>query len=178
MRNSIAAKPMYSAEKASFLLCGDSEAAEQKKSAELEQEKSTELEQEWFDFEEVHGEKLNERIRHSSDTFSEYLLYIIKEKNMTNAEVYNRALVNKKVFSKIKNNREYHPQKITALCLCVGAKLNLDETRDMLGRAGYALSPSDKTDIIFSYFIENEIYDMLELDIQLEEHGLACILGN
>ena len=59
LRNSIAAKPMYSAEKASFLLCGDSEAAEQKKSAELEQEKSTELEQEWFDFEEVHGEKLN-----------------------------------------------------------------------------------------------------------------------
>ncbi|MCR5836346.1 MAG: macro domain-containing protein [Lachnospiraceae bacterium] len=132
---------------------------------------------EWIDFEEIHGEKLNERIKHSTDTFSEYLLYLIKEKNMTNAEVYNRALVNKKVFSKIKNNKDYHPQKITALCLCVGARLNMDETRDILRRAGYALSPCDKTDIIFSYFIENGIYDMLELDIQLEEHGLACILG-
>ncbi|MBE5958224.1 MAG: RNase III inhibitor [Lachnospiraceae bacterium] len=128
------------------------------------------------DFEMVHGSKLDERMKHISDTFSEYLLYIIKDKNMTNSEVYNRALVSKKVFSKIKNNKDYHPQKITALCLCVGAKLNMDETRDMLRRAGYALSPCDKTDIIFSYFIENEIYDMIELDIQLEEHGLPCIL--
>ena len=82
-----------------------------------------------------------------------------------------------KIFSKIKNNVNYHPNKLTALCLCVGAKLNLDETRDLLARAGYALSPCDKTDIIFSYFIENEIYDMIELDIQLEEHGLPCIIS-
>ena len=66
---------------------------------------------------------------------------------------------------------------ITALCLCVGARLNLDESKDLLARAGYALSPCDKTDIIFSYFIENEIYDMIELDIQLEEHGLPCIIS-
>ena len=81
------------------------------------------------------------------------------------------------VFSKIKNNVNYHPQKMTALCLCVGAKLNLDESRDLLARAGYALSPCDKTDVIFSYFIENKIYDMIELDIQLEEHGLPCIIS-
>ena len=88
-----------------------------------------------------------------------------------------RAIVDKKIFSKIKNNIDYHPQKLTALCLCVGAKLNLDEAKDLLARAGYALSPCDKTDIIFSYFIENEIYDMIELDIQLEEHGLPCIIS-
>ena len=71
----------------------------------------------------------------------------------------------------------YHPNKLTALCLCVGAKVNLDESKDLLARAGYALSPCDKTDIIFSYYIENEIYDMIELDIQLEEHGLPCIIS-
>ena len=49
------------------------------------------------------------------------------------------------------------PNKLTALCLCVGAKVNLDESKDLLARAGYALSPCDKRDIIFSYFIENEI---------------------
>ena len=65
---------------------------------------------------------------------------------------------------------------MTAMCLCMGAKLNLDETRDLLARAVYALSPCDKTDIIFSYFIENQIYDMIELDIQLEEHGLSCLI--
>lgn len=130
----------------------------------------------FLDFESEHESKLQERIRHMSDTFSQYLLYLIKDKGMDNAEVYKRAIVDKKVFSKIKNNPDYHPQKLTALCLCVGARLNLDETRDLLARAGYALSPSDKTDIIFAYFIENGIYDMIELDIQLEEHGLPCII--
>ena len=130
----------------------------------------------FLDFESEHESKLQERIRHMSDTFSQYLLYLIQERGMDNAEVYKRAIVDKKVFSKIKNNPDYHPQKLTALCLCVGACLNLDETRDLLARAGYALSPSDKTDIIFAYFIENGIYDMIELDIQLEEHGLPCII--
>ncbi|MCR4585823.1 MAG: macro domain-containing protein [Lachnospiraceae bacterium] len=131
----------------------------------------------YIDFESEHESRLEERISHISDTFSQYLLYLIKEKNMENAEVYKRAIVDKKIFSKIKNNVDYHPQKLTALCLCVGAKLNLDESKDLLARAGYALSPADKTDIIFSYFIENEIYDMIELDIKLEEHGLPCIIS-
>ena len=137
----------------------------------------TEDAEESIDFADKHESKLNERMRHLSDTFSEYLLYLIREKQMENAEVYKRAIVDKKIFSKIKNNPDYHPQKLTALCLCVGAKLNLDESKDLLARAGYALSPCDKTDIIFSYFIENEIYDMIELDIQLEEHGLPCIIS-
>lgn len=121
--------------------------------------------------------KLKERMSHMSDSFSTYLLYLIKSKGMENAEVYNRALVDKKLFSKIKNNVDYHPKKMTVLCLCVGAKLSLDESKDLLARAGYALSPCDKQDIIFSYFIENQIYDMIELDIQLEEHGLEPIIA-
>ncbi|MBR6380589.1 MAG: macro domain-containing protein [Lachnospiraceae bacterium] len=129
------------------------------------------------DFDETHESRLEERMQHLSDTFSEYLLYLIAEKKMQNAEVYHRAIVDKKVFSKIKNDPDHHPQKLTALCLCIGAKLNLDETKDLLARAGYALSPCDKTDVIFSYFIENGIYDMIELDIQLEEHGLPCIIS-
>lgn len=120
---------------------------------------------------------LEERMQHMSDTFSEYLLYLIESKGMTNVEVYKRAIVDKKVFSKIKNNPAYHTEKMTAMCLCIGAKLNLDETRDLLARAGYALSPCDKTDIIFQYFIEKGIYDMIELDIALEEHGLKCLIS-
>lgn len=128
------------------------------------------------EFNEEHESKLEDRMKHLSDTFSEYLLYLIKSKNMENADVWKRALVDKKTFSKIKNNSEYHPQKITVLCLCMGAMLNLDESKDLLARAGYAISPCDKVDIIFSYFIENKIYDMIELDIQLEEYGLPCIV--
>ena len=129
-----------------------------------------------FDFEEEHQSKLEERMLHMSDTFSEYLLYLIKDKGMENMDVWKRAIIDKKIFSKIKNNKDYHPQKITALCLCIGARLNLDESKDLLARAGYAFSPCDKTDVIFSYFIEKKIYDMIELDIQLEEHGLPCVI--
>lgn len=80
-----------------------------------------------FDYEK-HESKLNERMHHLSDTYSEYLLYLIQSKGLENADVYKRAIVDKKIFSKIKNNRDYHPNKLTALCLCIGAKLNMDET--------------------------------------------------
>lgn len=129
-------------------------------------------------FDERNEGSLGRRIDHVlKDTFSRYLLYLIESKGMTNEEVYKRAIIDKKVFSKIKNNPNYHPQKITALCLCIGAKLNLDETKDLLARAGYALSPCDKTDIIFSYFIEKGIYDIIDLDIQLEEYGEKCLIS-
>ena len=121
--------------------------------------------------------KLNERLAHKSDTFSEYLMYLIESKGMKNADVYNRACVDRRYFSKIKNNKDFHPEKIKALCLCVGARLNLDETKDLLARAGYAISPADLTDIIFTFFIEHKYYDVVEIAIQLEEHGLPCILS-
>lgn len=120
---------------------------------------------------------LEERIKHLKDTFSQYLMFLIKNKKLKNSDVYKRAIINKKIFSKIKNNIDYHPNKLTALCLCIGAKLNIDEAKDLLARAGYALSPSDMTDVIFAFFIEKEIYDMIELDIKLEEHGLPCVIS-
>ena len=104
-------------------------------------------------------------------------MYLIESKGLTNTEVYKRAIITKQLFSKIKKNSEYHPDKMTAMRLCVGAKLNLDETKDLLARAGYALSPCDKRDIIFSFFIEREIFDMIEIDIVLEEYGLPCFIS-
>ena len=173
-RRSLAAKPSFGS---IFRKDKKKEAAPQMEERAMMAAPMSVTEDSFLDFAGVHENKLEERMRHISDTFSQYLMYLIQEKRMENAEVYKRAIVDKKTFSKIKNNVDYHPQKLTALCLCVGAKLNLDESRDLLARAGYALSPCDKTDIIFSYFIENEIYDMIELDIQLEEHGLPCIIS-
>ncbi len=119
---------------------------------------------------------LKERIAHLSDTFQEYLMYLIETKGLTNADVYKRALLTKQLFSKIKLNSDYHPDKATAMRLCIGVKLNLDETKDLLARAGYALSPCEKRDVIFSYFIEKGVYDMIEIDIALEEHGAECFI--
>ncbi len=120
---------------------------------------------------------LNERLLHLSDSFQEYLLYLIESKGLINADVYKRALLTKQLFSKIKLNPDYHPDKATAMRLCIGAKLNLDETKDLLARAGYALSPCEKRDVIFSYFIEKGVYDMIEIDIALEEHGVECFIA-
>lgn len=119
---------------------------------------------------------LKERMEHLSDTFQEYLFYLINKKRLSNSQVYKDAIVTKQLFSKIKLNKNYHPDKVTAMCLCIGAHLNINETEQLLRRAGYALSPCDKRDIIFSYFIENEIYDMIELDIALEEYDLPCFI--
>lgn len=131
---------------------------------------------EYYDFLEEQESALDERMSHLSDTFQEYLMYLIDVKKLTNSDVYRRAIVTKQLFSKIKLNPEYHPDKATAMRLCVGAKLNLDETKDLLARAGYALSPCDKRDIVFSFFIEHEIFDMIEIDIALEERGLPCFI--
>lgn len=133
-------------------------------------------EENYSDFFEENFSALQERMKHMSDTFQEYLMYLISSRGFTNTEVYKRAIITKQLFSKIKQNPQYHPDKATAMRLCVGAKLNLDEAKDLLARAGYALSPCDKRDIIFSFFLEHEVYDMIEIDIALEEHGLPCFI--
>ena len=137
---------------------------------------SDEFDDDYYDFLEENESALKERMEHMSDTFQEYLMYLISTKKLTNAEVYKKAIVTKQLFSKIKLNPDYHPDKATAMRLCVGARLNLDETKDLLARAGYALSPCDKRDIIFAFFIEHEVFDMIEIDIALEEHGLPCFI--
>ena len=123
------------------------------------------------------GEAISERIKHVEDPFGVYLLYLIQSKGKTNAQVYGKAIITKQSFAKLKKDPVgYHPDKLTALQYCVGCELNIDETKDLLARAGYALSPADKRDIIFSYFISHEAYDMIDIDIALEEHGIPCII--
>lgn len=121
-------------------------------------------------------EKLNTRLKHIKDSFSDYLMYLIESRGMTPFEVYTNSVVTKKLFSKIKTNPEYHPSKEIALRLCVGARLNIDDSKDLLSRAGYTFSPCELYDLIFEFFIENEIFDIVEIAIQLEEHGLPSFI--
>lgn len=130
-----------------------------------------------FEDDYLFSEAIRERMKHVEDPFGVYLLYLIKSKGKKNSEVYGKALITKQSFAKLKKDPEkYHPDKLTALQYCVGAELNIDETKDLLARAGYALSPADKRDIIFSYFITHEAYKMIDIDIALEEHGIPCII--
>ncbi len=82
-----------------------------------------------------------------------------------------RANLDRKAFSKLKCGTTKNPSKSTALALAIALELNLDDTRDLLSRAGFALSPCSKQDIIVRYFIEREIYDIYAVNVALFEHG-------
>ena len=118
---------------------------------------------------------LEDLIGEVGKTFHEVLFEKISQSGMTDVEVYKRANMDRKLFSKIRSNPAYHPRKDTVLALAIALKLNLEETQDLLSRAEYALSPSSKSDVIIRYFIERREYDIYLINIALDEHGLAIL---
>lgn len=106
------------------------------------------------------GRNLEELLDNMGETFTEMLMRLIDEKGRKDADVYKKANVDRKLFSKIRSDRDYTPKKGTVLALAVSLELSLDETKDLLSRAGYALSMSRKSDVIVQYFIEHREYDL------------------
>ena len=105
--------------------------------------------------------RLEDVVEQVEESFSEALLRLIDERDMTDPEVYKRANIDRKLFSKIRSKKGYQPSKPTALALAVALRLNLDETRDLIARAGYALTHANKGDIIVEYFIVRKMWDVM-----------------
>ena len=107
---------------------------------------------------------LDSLLAHLDAGFSETLLKLIDRSGKKDAEVYKKANVDRKLFSKIRNNPDYKPSKPTAIAFAIALELNLDETRDLVARAGYALSASSKFDVIIEYFIMHRDYDIFKIN--------------
>ncbi len=114
---------------------------------------------------------LDQLLEEVGESFHEMLFMRIDMSGMTDVEIYKRANIDRKLFSKIRSNPAYHPRKQTVLALAIALKLSLDDTVDLLARAEYAFSPGNKGDLIVKYFIEQGIYDIMAINFALDEYN-------
>lgn len=112
---------------------------------------------------------LEDMLKQADAGFTETLLKLIDKTGKKDSEIYKKANISKQHFSKIRNNPNYKPTKPTAIALALALELSLDDTKDLIGRAGYALTNSSKFDLIIRYFIEQSNYNVVEINIALYE---------
>lgn len=118
---------------------------------------------------------LHDALNQMEDSFSEMLLQKIDESGMSDAECYKKANIDRKLFSKIRNDRYYRPSKVTVLSFAIALELSLEDTNKMLKSAGFALSHSNKFDVILEYFISRGNYDIYEINDALFEYNQTLL---
>ena len=114
---------------------------------------------------------LDEVTKHLGESFQTRLLRMIDDRGLKDAQVYRRANLSRQVFSRIRCNADYIPTKRTVLALAIGLELNLDDAKDLLASAGYALTDNSLFDVIVSYFIEHEDYNIVKVNEFLFDYG-------
>jgi O-acetyl-ADP-ribose deacetylase (regulator of RNase III) len=122
-------------------------------------------------------QSLDDLVGNLDEPFTATLFRLIDSTGKTDAEVYKAANIDRRLFSKIRTGKNYTPSKTTALALAIALRLDLDQTEDLLERAGYALSHSRKFDVIVEYFITCGKYDIFEINNVLFEYDQPLLGG-
>lgn len=112
---------------------------------------------------------LMDSLKKADAGFSERLLQLIDQTGQKDSVIYKKANISKQHFSKIRNNPNYQPTKTTAIAFALALELNLEQTMDLIGRAGFTLSKSSKFDLIIRYFIERQEYNVVAINVALYE---------
>jgi hypothetical protein len=111
----------------------------------------------------------------TSDTFSTRLLKYIDQTGLADAEIYKRAGIDRRHFSKIRCDKEYRPKKSTVVSLCLALMLEIEQVEELLKLAGYSLSNSDTGDLIVKFCIEKRMYDLMDVNYALEYFGVRAL---
>lgn len=122
-------------------------------------------------FELLHPVEIKYALEQKEESFSEALFQIIRDKGMDEVDCYKRAGIDRKLFSQIRTDHEYHPRKDTALALAVALRLDSLECDDLLETAGYTLSSSSSRDIIVSWCLDHQVWDIMMVNEALDQFG-------
>ncbi len=110
---------------------------------------------------------LEDQLANIGASFHDKLFELIDEAHLDNKDVWKRANLDRKHFSKIQCDQNYHPKKKTVMALCIALQLDLEQARDLLARADWAFSPSSKVDLIVQKAIIDKQYDIMQLNVTL-----------
>ena len=111
-------------------------------------------------------------------TFTNKVKHLMSAQGLTGPDLCKRIMMDRRLWSKLNSDSEYQPSKETAMAICIGLRLNIEQAQDLLGSAGYTLSDTRKQDVVMCYFFENGIYDIDAVNDILDRFGFKCLGTN